>query len=40
MTQAVSATAQTRTSAQGLKTQADALAGLVRRFELESSIAI
>lgn len=36
VTQAVSATAQIRTSAQGLKSQADRLAGLVKRFDLES----
>lgn len=37
VTQAVSATGQIRTSAQGLKSQADRLAGLVKRFELESA---
>jgi methyl-accepting chemotaxis protein len=34
VSQAVSATSQTRTSAQGLKTQADRLSALVKRFEL------
>jgi methyl-accepting chemotaxis protein len=37
LAQAVAATTQTRTSAEDLKVQADRLAGLVRRFHLESA---
>jgi methyl-accepting chemotaxis protein len=35
LAQAVAATTQTRTSAEDLKVQADRLAGLVRRFQLD-----
>jgi methyl-accepting chemotaxis protein len=37
LAQAVAATTQTRTSAEDLKVQADRLAGLVRRFQLEGA---